>query len=224
MREAHSATTTWSRTTNYLYDGYNLLEEIDGSGNLLARYTQATKVDEPLFELRSGTTSYYEQDALGSVSSLSDASGALANTYSYDSFGKLLSSSGTLTNPFQFTGREFDAETGLRYYRFRYFDPTIGRFISEDPVGFDGGINFYRYAQNNPSLLIDPFGLSSMTFNRGNGSLTLYDEDGNVVVVCTAANNTTRSSNGTLGEWYVSLFESQQPPTRSKRPIRFLRN
>src|SRR5205807_846363 len=183
-------------TTNYLYDGPNLLEQVDNSGNVLARYSGGPWIDETLSQLQSAASSYYEQDGLGSVTSLSNAAGALANTYTYDSFGKLTASTGTLTNPFQFTGREFDAETGLRYYRFRYFDPTVGRFISEDPIGFDGGINFYRYVQNNPSLLIDPFGLSSMTFNRANGSLTLYDKNGNVVAVCTAANNTTRSSNG----------------------------
>jgi len=187
---------TASVPTVYLYDGPNLLEQVDNSGNVLARYSAGPWIDEALSQLQSAASSYYEQDGLGSVTSLSNAAGALANTYTYDSFGKLTASTGTLTNPFQFTGREFDAETGLRYYRFRYFDPTVGRFVSEDPIGFDGGINFYLYVQNNPSLLIDPFGLSSMTFNRANGSLTLYDKDGNVVAVCTAANNTTRSSNG----------------------------
>src|ERR1700722_803563 len=187
---------TASVPTVYLYDGPNLLEQVDNSGNVLARYSAGPWIDEALSQLQSAASSYYEQDGLGSVTSLSNAAGALANTYTYDSFGKLTATTGPLTNALQFTGREFDAETGLRYYRFRYFDPTIGRFISEDPIGFDGGINFYQYVQNNPSLLIDPFGLSSMTFNRANGSLTLYDKDGNVVAVCTAANNTTRSSNG----------------------------
>jgi YD repeat-containing protein len=99
-------------TTNYLYDGFNVLEEIDQSGNVLARYTQTANVDEPLAQLRSGTTSYYEQDAIGSVSSLSSTTGILANSYTYDSFGKLATSTGTLTNPFQYTAREFDPEIG----------------------------------------------------------------------------------------------------------------
>jgi RHS repeat-associated protein len=101
-----------------------------------------------------------------------------------------------INKPFQYTGREFDQETGLRFYRLRYFDPGVGRFISEDPIGFDGGVNFYRYVQNNVTDLIDPFGLSSLVFNRANGTLTLLDNNGNVVAVCTAANNATRSSNG----------------------------
>jgi RHS repeat-associated protein len=183
-------------TTDYLYDGANTLETTDQSGNVLARYTGGPWIDETLSQLQSAISSYYEQDGLGSVTSLSNSAGALANTYTYDTYGKLTASSGTIANPFQFTGREFDAETGLRFYRFRYFDSTVGRFVSEDPIGFDGGINFYRYVQNNPALLIDPFGLSSLTFNRANGSLTLYDKNGNVIAVCTAANNSTKSSNG----------------------------
>jgi YD repeat-containing protein len=64
-------------TVNYVYDGQNLLEELDSSGNVLARYTRTENLDEPLSELRSGTTSYYQQDGLGSVTSLSNAAGAL---------------------------------------------------------------------------------------------------------------------------------------------------
>jgi YD repeat-containing protein len=69
-------------TTNYLYDGKganaNVIEEIDSAGNVLARYTQSPAVDQPLAELRSGTTSYYQQDGVGSVTSLSNPVGALA--------------------------------------------------------------------------------------------------------------------------------------------------
>lgn len=82
------------------------------------------------------------------------------------------------------------------YYRARYYDPSTGRFLSEDPLEFGGEINFYRYVENNPVLLIDPFGLSSLIFNRANNTLTLLDKDGNVVIVCDAANNTTKSSKG----------------------------
>jgi RHS repeat-associated protein len=134
--------------TNYLYDGDTLREEMDNSGNVLARYTQEPRVDGPLSMLRGATPSYYEQDGVNSVSSLSNSAAALANTYSYDSFGKLTASSGTLTNPFQFTGRDYDSDTGLRYYRARYYDPSAGRFVSEDPAGFFGGFNFYTYVEN----------------------------------------------------------------------------
>jgi RHS repeat-associated protein len=154
-------------TTNYLYDGLDsdadIVEEIDNSGNVLARYTRGLSVDAPLSMLRSGTPSYYEQDGLGSATSLSNSAGVLANTYTYDSFGKLTASTGTLTNPFQYTGRDYDLETNLRYYRARYYDQTGGRFISEDPIRFYGGDNFYRYVLNNPANLMDPTGYQEAT-------------------------------------------------------------
>ncbi|HVO79155.1 MAG TPA: RHS repeat-associated core domain-containing protein [Terriglobales bacterium] len=145
-------------TTNYLYDGFNLLEEVDNSGNVLGRYTQTTSLDESLSEIRSGTTSYYEADGLGSITSLSNGSGALANTYSSDSFGNLTASTGTVTNPFRFTGREFDSETGMYEYRARYLDQTTGRFIGEDPIRLRGNIDFYAYLGNNPVKFVDPTG------------------------------------------------------------------
>jgi RHS repeat-associated protein len=73
---------------------------------------------------------------LGTITSLSNAAGALAQTYTFDSLGNQMASSGSLANPFQFTGREFDGETMLYFMRERYFDPASGRFISEDPIGF----------------------------------------------------------------------------------------
>ena len=109
--------------------------------------------------LRAGATSFYNIDGLSSVASLSNAAGALVQTYTYDSFGKQTASSGSLTNPFQFTGREFDGETSLYFLRARYFDQSAGRFLSEDPIKFDGGVNFYRYVGNDPIDSTDPYGL-----------------------------------------------------------------
>jgi RHS repeat-associated protein len=146
-------------TTNYLYDGANDIEEVDNSGSVLAKYTQGKSVDEQLAELRSGTTSYYQQDGLGSVTALSNSAGAVAETYTYDSYGKPTASTGMLVNPFRYTGREFDSETDIYYYRARYYDPSSGRFLSEDPFRFAAGMNFFAYVHNNPVVLDDPMGL-----------------------------------------------------------------
>ncbi len=146
-------------TTNYLYDGETIIEESDSSGNLLARYTDEPRWDGPLSMLRGGVTSYYEQDGLNSVGSLTNSSGALAETYTYDSFGKVTASTGALTNPFQYTAREFDPETGIYEYRARYYDQNAGGFLSEDPKQFAGGsANFYPYVRNRPVNLRDPEG------------------------------------------------------------------
>jgi RHS repeat-associated protein len=146
-------------TTNYLYDGNNTVEEIDGTGTELTHYAQGAGIDEPLAALRGGTTGFYEQDGLGSVTSLTDSTGVLLNSYTYDSFGNLTVSTGFFVNPYQFTGRDYDSKTGLRYYRARYYDPKVGRFLSEDPLGFKAGRNFYRYTSNNPLRFTDPSGL-----------------------------------------------------------------
>jgi RHS repeat-associated protein len=152
-------------TSIYAYDGVNLIEETNVSGSVVARYSQGASFDDPLAMLRSGTTSYYEADGLGSITSLSNAAGALAQTYTFDSFGNQTASSGSLTNPFQYTGRELDGETNLYYMRARYFDPQTGRFLSEDPLGFSVGVNFYGYVLNNPVNLIDPVGLAPWPYD-----------------------------------------------------------
>jgi len=149
-----------SSTTTYAYDGADVAEEVDATGSAVARYTMGEGVDEPLAILRSGATSYYQADGLGSITSITDASGSPAATYTYDSFGKLVQSSGTLVNPFRYTAREFDSESGIYFYRARYYESASGRFLSEDPVEFAGGINFYAYVGSNPVTLTDPTGFA----------------------------------------------------------------
>jgi RHS repeat-associated protein len=148
-----------SATSIYAYDGNNVVETVNASGGVVARYSQSENTDELLAMLRGTTTDYYEIDGVGSVSSLTDTTGALAQTYTYDSFGNTTNSSGSLTNFFRYTGREFDTETNIYFYRARYYDPNIGRFLSEDPLRFGpGDPNFYDYVSNNPVLYRDPSG------------------------------------------------------------------
>ena len=148
-----------SATSIFLYDGDNLVQTVNSSGSVIARYAQGLTIDEPLAMERGTTIDYYEADGLGSITSLTTASGTVAQSYTYDSFGNLTNSSGSLTNFLRYAGREFDTETGLYYYRGRYYDSTAGRFASEDPVHFTGGVNFFRYVGNNPVLFSDPTGL-----------------------------------------------------------------
>jgi RHS repeat-associated protein len=155
-----------SGTSVFAYDSDNLVEETNSSGTAVARYSQGLNIDEPLAMLRSGATSFYHADGLGSVTSLSNTSGSIAQTYTFDSFGKLTASTGSLTNSFRYTAREFDAETSLYYYRARYYDANTGRFSSEDPFGFRGGdINFYVYVDNSSPNFWDPFGLTTWPTN-----------------------------------------------------------
>ncbi len=148
-----------SGTTIYAYDGANVLGEYGASGALVASYAQGAGLDEPLAMQRGGSTAYYHADGLGSITSLTGTSGATVATYVYDSFGKTRPTEG-IFNPYRYTAREQDSETGLYYYRARYYSPEIGRFISEDPIQFYGGNNFYAYVNNDPTSLVDQFGLA----------------------------------------------------------------
>jgi RHS repeat-associated protein len=150
-------------TSIFVYDGDALTETVNASGSTVARYTQGGNIDEPLAMQRGSTTDFYETDGLGSITSLTAPNGTLAQTYSYDSFGNTTNSSGSLTNFFRYTAREFDSETNLYYYRARYYDPNGGRFLSEDLFRFKVGVNFYTYALNSPVNYIDPNG-----FDQGN--------------------------------------------------------
>ena len=147
-------------TTTYVYDGDNIIEELNGTtGTLGERYTYGPGIDEPLVGQRQPQIFYYEADGLGSITSLTTPTGSLAATYTYDSFGFMTASTGSATNWFRYTARQFDSDTALYYYRARYYDPQTGRFLSEDPLGVASGPNFYAYVQGNPVNFNDPFGL-----------------------------------------------------------------
>ena len=116
----------------------------------------------------SNAVYYYHFDGLGSVVALSDSNGDSCQSYEYSVYGQVAAEDPNfLTNPYMFTGRRFDIETGppdtrrvnLYYYRARCYNPHIGRFMQTDPVGYDDGINWYLYCKNNPGR-VDPSGLS----------------------------------------------------------------
>ena len=111
-----------------------------------------------LTDSRLATTGplYFLQDHLGSTTALTNSLGATVSQMSYDAFGD--SSASSLTR-YDYTGRERDPDTGLLYYRARWYDPQVGRFISEDPAEFAGGRNWYSYVSNNPANFTDPLGL-----------------------------------------------------------------
>jgi RHS repeat-associated protein len=145
--------------TRYIYDGPNIVTEYDGSWNEKAKYTHTQDIDDPLTVTQGANTFYYHKDGLGSVVNLTDASGNVAKSYTYKSFGEIHSETGSLVQPFAFTGREYDSESGLYFYRARYYDPRAGRFLTKDPIGFAGGdMNLYRYVFNDPINWVDPFG------------------------------------------------------------------
>jgi len=151
--------TILSTTTNFLYDGVNAVQE---SGTLPTANLLTGGVDERFTRTSSTETDNYLTDALGSTVALTDATGATEEQYSYGPYGILSASGGTTTNSYTYTGRETDG-LGVDYYRARYYNPTTGRFLSEDPIGFAGGLNLYAYASENPLSLKDAFGTCPWT-------------------------------------------------------------
>ncbi|MFH0791533.1 MAG: RHS repeat-associated core domain-containing protein [Candidatus Omnitrophota bacterium] len=120
--------------------------------------------------IKGANSYYYSKDGLGSVINLTDSSGSVVEAYSYDEYGMPLSNPQHSNNRYLYTGREFDAETRLYYYRARYYDPAIGRFLQADPLGIDEE-NTYTYVNNNPINYIDPYGLWGIDFSIGLGRL-----------------------------------------------------
>jgi RHS repeat-associated protein len=147
------------RTIQYLYDGLDIVQEIENSV-VSANYVRTLNIDEPLARIKAdGTVRYYQRDGLWSIIALTDEGGVVRTQYSYDPFGAVSFTGEQSDNTFQYTGRE-DDETGLYYYRARYYSPELQRFVSEDPIGLDSGdVNFYSYVGNNPVNFTDPRGL-----------------------------------------------------------------
>jgi len=153
-------------TTRYIYDNEDILLELDVNDNIKARYTHGPGIDEPLSVKRDtngdgvlDTTYYYHRDGLGSITTMTNSAGSVVQSYTYDAFGNITNQTGAVENSYTYTGREWDNEAGLYYYRVGYYDANVGRFINEDPRRFLGGVNFYPYVGNSPMNRVDPFGL-----------------------------------------------------------------
>jgi RHS repeat-associated protein len=156
---------TPTATTNFLYDFKHVLQERDGNDATQREYSfQASSEYGDLVSQYDGSnTSYHEFDALGSTSALISDAAAETDKWVYRAFGLQTQTQGTSTNPLTFVGKQgyyHDSEAELYLCTDRYYEPTTGRFISEDPIGYKGGDwNLYRYCGNNPVNAVDPSGL-----------------------------------------------------------------
>ncbi len=165
---------------HYLYDGLDIIAEYGSTWTTTptARYVHGPGIDTPLIRIGGGLIEYYHQDGLGSVVAVTDQTGEAQGTVRYDAWGNPTLKTGTVPQ-YGYTGREPD-DTGLVYYRARYYDPETGRFTQADPIGLQGGTNLYAYALGNPTNYTDPMGTTpwSVASANANAQNTGYTSQG----------------------------------------------
>lgn len=162
--EGKLATQTEAGVTAYfLYDGLDVLIERNAQGQTTASYSRGLSYGGGIGGIISRTTSegpnYYHYDGSGNVIQLTNATGEVIQSYSYEAFGGLISQSGAVANPYQFSTKRSSPVSGLVDFGFRSYNPVIGRFTTPDPLGMVDGLNRYLYCANNPVNWVDPWGL-----------------------------------------------------------------
>jgi RHS repeat-associated protein len=153
---------TGGLTTNYTYDAVAILRETRPSVSVT--YVHGPRVDEPLASDDGTTIAFFHADGLGSVVRTTSSAGTVILTREYDAWGKM--QVGGASPGYAYTGREWDPEVGLYYYRARYYDSSAGRFVSADPAGLRFDLNRYGYVGGRPVSYTDPTGLVSYNVTR----------------------------------------------------------
>jgi len=155
------------------------MTKLNAAGGLVREYAYYPGIDQPHAMRRAsdGAVFFYAQELPGHVAGLVARGNAVVNQYTYTPWGEPLSTTEQVPQPLRYAAREYDAETGLYYVRARYYDPQQGRFVSEDPIGLEGGLNPYAYAGSNPVMNGDPTGLWCEVRGAGTEVERLHCED-----------------------------------------------
>ncbi|MBM4164689.1 MAG: hypothetical protein FJ222_09665, partial [Lentisphaerae bacterium] len=158
-------------TNLHLYDGAHLLADLDATGGVVRSYVYGPEIDELVaMTIHTGDvprTFYALRDHQNTVWAWVDESGNVAESYDYDAWGRVLGiydgegasmAQSAIGNRFLFQGREYSFATGLYHFRARWYDPVTGRWLSNDPIGIEGGLNQYVFCGNDPVNYSDPDG------------------------------------------------------------------
>jgi RHS repeat-associated protein len=219
--------------SRYVYAGFQRIADYNGSsGALQNRYVYGSSLDEPLIAVSSsGTLTYLHADKSGSIVATTNSSGAVLNKDSYSPFGESATFAGST---FGFTGQRYDSETGLYYYKARYYSPSIGRFLQPDPIGYtklpctcrckeidcDGTgalqLNLYSYVGNDPLNWSDPLGLAQSANSGG-----YFEDPGRINCAgyaCGIGHEVTPGDEQSLSTFFTSLGANCTGPQTVHNP------
>ena len=168
------------RETRYLYDGRMIIRELDQNNAARVTYTRGLDLSGTLsgaggiggllgYHRHFGgriSSAYYHSDGSGNITAMSNEHQDIVARYQYDPYGNLLGMAGPLAsrNPYRFSSKQFNSKSGLYYYGFRFYDPSLQRWINQDPIGELADLNLYRFNYNDPINFADPNGLWGIQF------------------------------------------------------------
>jgi RHS repeat-associated protein len=183
---------------NFMWEGDNLSLELNATNQPIRKYFTENGMDDYFAHLEySEITDWgqifqdfhpqgwygYIKDHVGTIYKVWDHNAhQVSDNRSYDSFGNLVSQTGTTRTPLGFQGKYYDQESGLNYFYNRYYNPVVGRFINEDPIRFEGGDNFYSFGKNNSIMNVDLYGLKCKRISKWRASNAFSSNEKGILI------------------------------------------